>query len=219
MSRSKALAPVAGAAAGALIGVLLTRKGLPLPHVELGRLYPAIALWFVFFLYWSVAARNAAPTRSSESSGSTLFHQLLLNAALLLLILPVPGFTGRVLPAGWLPVVLGAAIQAGFILLAVWARRHLGRNWSAEVRIAVDHQLVRTGPYRRLRHPIYTAMLGMFLATAVASGELHSMLALLLLAALYRRKTRLEEEVLVKTFGAEYHAYRRESWSLVPWLI
>lgn len=65
-------------------------------------------------------------------------------------------------------VAVGAILQAAFILLAVWARRHLGRNWSGEVRIGVDHQLLRTGPYRLLRHPIYTAMLGMFLGTVPA---------------------------------------------------
>jgi hypothetical protein len=77
---------------------------------------------------------------------STYFHQFVLCAALLLLIVRVPGLNGWFLPAQ-LPflVAVGAIIQAGFLLLAVWARRHLGRNWSAEVRIAVDHELVRYG--------------------------------------------------------------------------
>jgi len=87
---------------------------------------------------------------------------------------------------------------------------------SAEVRIAVDHQLVRTGPYRTIRHPIYTAILGMFVGTAVASGEIHSVVALIIMAALYVRKTRLEEQILGKTFGTEYDNYRRDSWALVP---
>lgn len=102
--------------------------------------------------------------------------------------------------------------------MAVWARRHLGRNWSAEVRIAVDHQLIRTGPYRFLRHPIYTAMLGMFLGTAIASGQYHALLALALLFLAYLRKTRLEEKILRQTFGAQYDAYRRDTWALVPLL-
>jgi len=73
-------------------------------------------------------------------------------------------------------LVLGVAIQTAFLLLAVWARRHLGRNWSAEVRIAVGHELVRSGPYKYLRHPIYTAVLGMVLGSAVAVNQFHALL-------------------------------------------
>jgi protein-S-isoprenylcysteine O-methyltransferase Ste14 len=142
-----------------------------------------------------------------------------LGAALLLLILPVPGLTGWFLQ--WrlhFLVAAGAIVQAGFLLLAVWARRHLGRNWSAEVRIAVDHQLVRTGPYRLLRHPIYTAMLGMFLGTAIASSQYHALIGLAILVVAYLRKTRLEEQILRETFGADYDAYCRDTWALVPLL-
>jgi protein-S-isoprenylcysteine O-methyltransferase Ste14 len=115
-------------------------------------------------------------------------------------------------------VALGALVQSASLLLAVWARRHLGSNWSASVRIAEDHQLIRTGPYRVLRHPIYTAMLGMFLGTAIASSQYHALLGLALLVAAYLRKTRLEEQILRGTFGVEYDAYRRQTWALVPLL-
>jgi protein-S-isoprenylcysteine O-methyltransferase Ste14 len=109
-------------------------------------------------------------------------------------------------------------IQAGFLLLGVWARRHLGRNWSAEVRIAVDHPLIRTGPYRLLRHPIYTAMLGMVLGTAITSGQYPALLGVAILVIAYLRKTHLEEKILLQTLGADYDAYRRDTWALVPLL-
>jgi len=60
----------------------------------------------------------------------------------------------------------------------------------------VDHELVRTGPYRLLRHPIYTAMLGMFLGTAIASSQFHALLGLAILVVAYLRKTRLEDQIL-----------------------
>jgi hypothetical protein len=147
--------------------------------VERNRITPALLLWIVFSVYWTIASRNSAQTKSSEPILSTTFHQLMLSAALILLIWPVPGLTGWFLPQRFhFLVAAGAIIQAAFILLAVWARRHLGSNWSAEVRIGVDHQLVRTGPYGFLRHPIYTAMLGMFLGTAIASSQYHALLGL-----------------------------------------
>ena len=143
----------------------------------------------------------------------------MLTAALLLLFIPVPGLTGWFLPQRlYFLVAVGAISQAAFIFLAVWARRRLGRNWSGAVRIGVDHELIRTGPYRFLRHPIYTAMLGMFLGTAISSSQYHALLGLAILVLAYLRKTRLEEQILQETFGAEYDAYRRDTWALVPLL-
>jgi protein-S-isoprenylcysteine O-methyltransferase Ste14 len=182
------------------------------------RIFVALLLWIAFFVYWGIAARNSAATKSSESRASTWIHQLVLTAALLLLFIPVPGLTGWFLPERQFLIVAGAIIQAAFILLAVWARRHLGRNWSGTVRIGEGHELVKTGPYRSLRHPIYTAMLGMFLGTAIASSQYHALLGLVILILAYLRKTRLEEQILEKTFGAEYDAYRRSTWALVPFL-
>ncbi|HET6843188.1 MAG TPA: isoprenylcysteine carboxylmethyltransferase family protein [Candidatus Angelobacter sp.] len=205
-----------------LIGITLrlgmNRLGWRLPSLD-NRLLPAFALWMLFGLYWGTAARNSAPTKSSESWVSTYFHQFMLGAAFLLLILSWPGLTGWFLPQRLhFLTAAGVIVQAGFLGLAVWARLHLGRNWSAEVRIATGHELVRTGPYRWLRHPIYTAMLGMFLGTAIASSQYHALLGLAVLVLAYLRKTRLEDQILAQTFGADYDAYRRHTWALVPLL-
>jgi protein-S-isoprenylcysteine O-methyltransferase Ste14 len=172
--------------------------------------------WLAFISYWNSAARNASATRKSESPESRRKHQLLLNLALLLLFVPVPGLTQHFLPPGLAP--LGLALQAAFFLLAVWARRCLGAHWSGAVTIKVDHQLIRTGPYRLLRHPIYTAMLGMYAGTAIVSGELHALAGVAIVTCAYWRKIRLEEENLHEAFGAEYDAYRRQTWALLPGL-
>lgn len=84
------------------------------------------------------------------------------------------------------------------------------------MRIAAEHQLVQSGPYRRLRHPIYTAVLGMYVGITLVSGQFHAVLALLAVAAVYWRKLRLEEAALENAFGQAYVAYRRETWALVP---
>lgn len=184
---------------------------------EWNRVAPCLALWVIFSVYWTIASRNSARTSSSESRGSTVFHQLILNLALVLLFWPAPGLKGWFLPQRWhFLVAVGAIIQAGFIVLGLWARRHLGSNWAAEVRIGVGHELVRTGPYRMLRHPIYTAMLGMSVGTAIASSQYHALLGLGILLLAYLRKTRLEEQILEQTFGSDYASYRRETWRLVP---
>jgi protein-S-isoprenylcysteine O-methyltransferase Ste14 len=178
----------------------------------------SVALLFLFSVYWSIAARNSSPTKTSETKWSRGLHLALVNGGVLLLILPLPGLTRRFLPDNHFVVAVGLVIEAAFILLAVWARRHLGSNWSGEVRVAAGHQLVRTGPYRLIRHPIYTAVLGMYFGTAIVSGEIHAPIALAIVALAYWRKIRMEERAMGETFGAEHEAYRRDTWALVPFL-
>jgi protein-S-isoprenylcysteine O-methyltransferase Ste14 len=173
-------------------------------------------LWIAFIAYWSVAAKNSGAAKSSESKRSRSVHELLLNAGLLLLFVPIPGLTGHFLVQARFVTLVGLGVQAGFFLLAWWSRRHLGRNWSTKVRIAEDHKLIRSGPYRLVRHPIYTAMLGMALGTTIVSGQYHSLLGLLMIAIAYWRKIRIEEAALREAFAAEYDDYRRKSWALVP---
>lgn len=213
---------------GAVLGVVLKRRWLGPSlfaghfhyfdyNVEFNRITPALILWVLFSIYWTIASRNSAESKSSESKASTVYHQIMLNVALLLLFIPVPGLRTWFLPQRFhLLVMAGMAIQIGGFVLAVWARRHLGHNWSAEVRIGEGHELVRTGPYRMLRHPIYTAMLVMFIGTAVSSSQYHALLGVALLVVAYLRKTRLEENILRETFGTEWDAYHRETWRLVP---
>jgi protein-S-isoprenylcysteine O-methyltransferase Ste14 len=214
---------VLGAFLGAIAGAMIARKTTPadMRHFAVSN-WPTIVsalLWIVFSIYWTAASKNSAAAKRSESGKSTALHQIALNVALLLLFIPVPGLTWRFRPDAFLFVPIGLGVQAAFILLAVWARRHLGRNWSAEVRVAEGHELVTTGPYRRVRHPIYTAMLGMFIGTAIVSGRLHALVGLALLAAAYVRKIRLEEERMSEEFGAAYGKYRRRSWAIVPWVL
>ena len=207
--------------AAAIVGVYIARH-IP-PSVSAQLEFPvamrlAVALLFAFSVYWSIAARDSAPTKTSESKWSRGLHLTLVNGGVLLLILPVPGLTRRFLPVGNFLVVAGLIIEAAFILLAVWARRSLGSNWSGEVRVATGHQLIRSGPYRYIRHPIYTAVLGMYCGVALVSGEIHAPIALVIVALAYWRKIRMEERAMSETFGAGHEAYRRETWALVPFL-
>jgi protein-S-isoprenylcysteine O-methyltransferase Ste14 len=177
-------------------------------------------LWLAFIVYWSAAARNSAPTLSAESSRSRQVHVLLMYGALACsLAFRFPPLTWRWLPAwaGFVP--LGLAIQIASAGLAIWARRHLGRNWSAAVATKEDHQLVRSGPYSLVRHPIYTGMLGMFLGSALVSGALHGLIGLIVMSAAYRRKIRLEERRLMEVFGPAYRDYQKMSGAVIPNLL
>jgi len=212
-----------GAGCGAIAGAFVVRSSTAVQGLRTDNLvqplWVSMALVVGFSLYWTAAAKNSAPVKSSEHWASTALHQLLINVALLLLFLRIPGLTGRWLPSSPFLAPVGIAIQAGATLLAIWARRHLGRNWSAEVSAKVDHQLIRSGPYKMLRHPIYTAMFGIYSGVAIASGEWHALAGVGLLAIAYSRKIMLEEQTMRRVFGTEYDAYRHDSWALIPWVL
>ena len=176
----------------------------------------SLALWVGFSIYWGVAARSASTVRSAESKGSRTFHMLLINGSMLLIFVPLPGLTGRFVPDTTLVHIIGILIQAAFLSFAVWARRTLGRNWSGNVTVKVDHELIRTGPYRRIRHPIYTAMFGMYAGAGITVGQVHSLVALGILMLAYARKMRQEEIVMSGEFGPAYDDYRRHSWAVIP---
>jgi len=175
----------------------------------------AVLAWVVFCIYWEIAGRKAAKAQKTESSVSRGVHVLLANAALLLTIAPIHGL-GRLLPISFAVMTAGLAVEALGLCLAIWARRHLGHNWSGEISIKVDHELIRTGPYRLLRHPIYTGLLTMYVGSALVTDERLAVVGLAMAAFAYWRKLRLEEANLNAAFPAEYKAYRRETWALVP---
>lgn len=174
-----------------------------------GPLVVSTVLWCLFSLYWSHAAQNSSKASRSESRGSRRVHELLLNAGLLLLIIPVPGLKQRFLPDSRVIAIAGLGLQIACGALGIWARKHLGAHWSGEITIKVDHQLIRTGPYRVIRLPIYTAMLGMFVGTAIVSGQMHALLGLALGCIAYWRKIRMEEANLHDVFGSAYSDCRR----------
>jgi protein-S-isoprenylcysteine O-methyltransferase Ste14 len=182
-------------------------------------LAPAMASFLVLSAYWLFAMRNEAPEKTPEAWWSRLIHQLLINASGLLIIAPIPGLRLRLYPDTQGPIIVGAVLAAAGALFAIWARRRLGRNWSAAVRIAEDHRLVRDGPYRLVRHPIYTGVLTMYLGLAIASGELHAALGLALVALAYWRKIGLEERILHDAFGEAFEDYRRHSRAVIPFLL
>jgi protein-S-isoprenylcysteine O-methyltransferase Ste14 len=218
--RLQLLRAVIFGAIGALIATQLSQsaKKVGWSHTaeHVWPLYVSVALWIWFSAHWSAAAKSASAARQSETRGSRSFHLLLLNGSMLLIYISLPGLGGRFVPDTQLVHIIGIAIQAVFVLFAFWARRHLGRNWSGDVTVKVDHELVRTGPYRRIRHPIYTAMFGMYAGAAIAVGEVHSLVALGILVLAYWRKIGLEETALRGEFGSMYDDYQRHSWAVVP---
>ena len=180
-------------------------------------LFPA--MWLSWAAYWWLASRGAKPTERREPLGSRLLHVLPLALAFWLLWEqrgPSAFLNERLYP--WAPweFWVGALVTAAGILFTVWARIHLGGNWSGIVTLKHDHELISNGPYAIVRHPIYTGLLVAFIGSAMAIGEWRGVFAVLIAWWTLWRKLRLEERWMAERFGEQYEAYRRRVPALVP---
>jgi protein-S-isoprenylcysteine O-methyltransferase Ste14 len=181
-------------------------------------------LWAGWVAYWWTMARRAKVNVRRESVRSRRSYSGLILLTFLLLALPdlpIPFFNLRFLPHqdGSLWVGIGAVLVAAGLLFSVWAREHLGTNWSDIVTIKVDHELITSGPYRAVRHPIYTGLLLAFLGQALARGEWRGLLGVALGLWAFRLKLRVEESLMREQFGPAYHAYSQRVASLIPFVL
>ena len=183
-------------------------------------LFPA--MWISYFTYWWAMSRNVKATERTESAPSRLVRAVSILCAFALLWLPsvpLPWLNQRFLPRGVWCFWSGAAVTAGGLLFSVWARRHLGANWSQAVTLKQDHELITSGPYALVRHPIYTGLLLGFVGSAVALGEWRGLLAVALVFAVLWHKLRLEEKWMRAQFGEPYAIYSRRVRALVPYIV
>jgi protein-S-isoprenylcysteine O-methyltransferase Ste14 len=102
------------------------------------------------------------------------------------------------------------------IAFAIWARFYIGQNWSGAVTVKVGHELIRGGPYRWVRHPIYSGILLALFGTAVARRQLIGFIAVAFFLIGFLIKSRIEEQLMRKTFGDQYVEYSRSTGALVP---
>ena len=187
-------------------------------------------LWGAFGIYWIATAlvqkssHSGTETQPSEIKCSNarfirIIHHALLAIAFILLFMrrTAVGLLGeRFLPAsGWISY-LGLVLTVAGLGLAVWARLHLAENWSARVRIRVGHELIRSGPYAHLRHPIYSGVLLGVIGTAIVIGQWRAAASVLIVFISYSIKGRREDRVLEREFGDTWLEHRRHAGFLLP---
>lgn len=178
-------------------------------------------MWIGWALYWWLLSRDVKRETRREPVGSRLAHMLPLILAALLLWparspVPVPALSARFVPRAEWTFVVGALLTAAGLFFSVWARAHIGRNWSGIVTIKEDHELVTNGPYAIVRHPIYTGLLLAFIGSALARGEWRGVLAVAIVLVALLRKLGVEERFMQQQFGDAYRQYASRVPALVP---
>ncbi len=175
--------------------------------------------WYVFAAYWGITWLRVNRTKTREKSADRLITVAVVVVSFCLLFKEWMGIGPlglRFLPEDARISWLGVAITWIGVIIAVWARYSIGVYWSARVTLKEGHQLVRSGPYAFVRHPIYTGMFLATLGTALEVGEWRALLGVVLLLAAHSRKARREESLLTREFGQEYADYRRRTGFLFP---
>jgi protein-S-isoprenylcysteine O-methyltransferase Ste14 len=180
-------------------------------------------VWSVICLYWIITSLRLKPVARMESFATRLLQWSLLCVVVILMFSqrPLPAFfEQQVVPRSTLASLFGIAVAGAGAMIALAARRQLGGNWSASVTIKQGHELVSSGPYGLVRHPIYFGLIVAALGTAIAFGQMRDWIALPIWVAAFRIKQLKEEQMLVETFGDKYREYRRVVRSaMIPLLL
>ena len=183
-----------------------------------------LAIWLVFIVYWALSAISAKRSTGLQTQWRTRMAIRVIILALVVLVLRVP-ILYRALqqaqahtPANTLARLIGVVLCALGIGLAIWARVNLGRNWGMPMSRKEDPELVTTGPYATIRHPIYTGMLIAMLGSMIGT-TIFFLVLFIVFGVYFIYSARREEKLMVEQFPEQYSAYMRRTKMLVPFVM
>jgi protein-S-isoprenylcysteine O-methyltransferase Ste14 len=177
--------------------------------------------WVVFTVYWMISARFVKAVVEKQNPSASLVNRIPVILGYILLLssrLRVSLNIPLIFPPAYCAPI-GAAICVLGVLGAIWSRNILAGNWSSNVTFKRDHELIERGPYRFVRHPIYTSILTMSLGTAIAANRIAPFLGFCCVFFGFWIKLKEEEKLLTRHFPDEYPAYQKRVKALVPFLI
>lgn len=170
--------------------------------------------WAVFWLYWLVAAFSMKRGRVPWSR--ELRIRVVIGAVVILLI-RLGAFRGHGVNKDPWRGGVGLVFFALGLAFAIWARVHIGRNWGTPMTRKEEPELVTSGPYRLVRHPIYSGILVAGIGTAVALSWFW-LAAVGLAGSYFIYSATVEERYLTEQFPDDYPVYKRSSKMLLPFV-
>jgi len=181
-----------------------------------------IGCWIIFWLYWLISAFGA---KRNTKSLLGRFAGMRLGLFVLIVILfhiffnvRSYSFHNSVATNNELVLSVGFIIFLSGLFIAIWARINLGKNWGMPMSVKQDPELVRSGPYRYIRHPIYTGILLAMIGASVASSIFW--LAIFAISGIYFIYSAVQEEkLMMKQFPKVYPSYKSKTKMLIPFVI
>jgi protein-S-isoprenylcysteine O-methyltransferase Ste14 len=169
--------------------------------------------WVAFWIYWLAAASGVKEGRTRWTRFAGIRLALIV---IVLLLLHSKAFGHQSTSDRWLQGV-GLAVFASGLAVAIWARVYLGRNWGMPMTEKVDPDLVTTGPYSRIRHPIYSGIILATIGTTIATSP-YWLVAVVLLGAYFAYSAFMEERFMVTRFPDSYPEYQGSTKMLIPFI-
>lgn len=182
-----------------------------------------IACWLVFWLYWRFSAQSVKPTEQTKIRFSGMWP--FIGRVFMFFLLaetfgyfPVPLLHDSLFPKPPVVADIGAVCALVGLGAAITARRALSSNWSSNIDIKHEHELITSGLYALIRHPIYTGIILLALGTFLESARISALIFLVLLVAFLLFKLRAEEAFLMEQFPEQYPRYRERTKALIPYI-
>jgi protein-S-isoprenylcysteine O-methyltransferase Ste14 len=172
--------------------------------------------WLAFWIFWLAAATGAKASRRGPGWRRFAGARVALLIVIVFLARDL-GFRAR--PTSVSPVLagIGLALFAAGLALAIWARLYIGRNWGMPMSRREEPQLVTTGPYRKVRHPIYSGIILALVGTTLAT-TLYALIAVVVVGGYFIYSATQEETFLAQEFPDSYPAYKHSTKMLIPYL-
>jgi protein-S-isoprenylcysteine O-methyltransferase Ste14 len=181
-------------------------------------------IWALFWGYWILSAAYTRSKVKKVSSGQKsiqwIFHLIFVILAFSITLYEFKNLTfwREIIPHNLIVEYLGVIILLISLSFAIWARISLGRNWSGAIQMVEGQRLVRNGPYKYIRNPIYTGIVCGFFGTFITFGTTASLVGFIIILSTYIVKIDKEQRYLIEEFGEEYKKYISESWALIPFI-
>lgn len=181
--------------------------------------------WFVFLVFWIISSVKVKRDINRHGSLWVSVGARLLIALAIISILRLPlvrhvmqEYIYKFTLAHPAIETVGTVLCVIGVAFAIWARANLGANWSERPATKEEHELITSGPYRLVRHPIYFGMLLALLGTALVSG-VPGLLALIGFGITLIHRIRVEERLMTQLFPGKYPEYKRRTKCLIPYVV
>jgi protein-S-isoprenylcysteine O-methyltransferase Ste14 len=176
-----------------------------------------VFIWVIFIVYWIISSKRVKETKHFKKVLWGGFTARFLIVLLVIVLWIVPFFAQRLFELAQIFKVTGILVCIAGLSFSIWARKTLGKNWSANPHeTKKDHDLITDGPYKYVRHPIYSGEILALIGTFFATGRLNIFIFFTVFTFGVYMRSRIEDSVMANEFGDKYLEYKEKVGGIIP---